>query len=160
MENIKNTVAGAIASAVGAAFPDAAVTADEISALLEYPPDDAMGDVALPCFKLSKILRKPPAAIAASVAASLSSPAISSVEAVNGYLNVKIHDAVYISAVGDALEKGDDYGKNDTGRGRTLVIDYSSPNVAKPFHIGHLGSTVIGHSIKMLHAFSGWNCVG
>ncbi|MBR5768082.1 MAG: arginine--tRNA ligase, partial [Clostridia bacterium] len=95
-----------------------------------------------------------------SVAASLSSPAISSVEAVNGYLNVKIHDAVYISAVGDALEKGDDYGKNDTGRGRTLVIDYSSPNVAKPIHIGHLGSTVIGHSIKMLHAFSGWNCVG
>ena len=160
MENIKNTVAAAIAASAAAAFPDAAPDAGETASLLEYPPDDSLGDIALPCFKLSKKLRKPPAVIASAIAGGISSPEISSVEAVNGYLNIRIKDSVFAACVGDALEKGDDYGKNESGKGRTLVIDYSSPNVAKPFHIGHLGSTVIGHSIKMLHAYSGWKCVG
>ena len=139
---------------------------DEIKAellmdMLEYPPDDKMGDLALPCFKLSKVMRRSPVQIAAGVAEGFDCEAVSSCEAVNGYLNIKIK-AEYLAekVLPEILEKKENYGAPDMGKGKTVVLDYSSPNVAKPFHIGHLGTTVIGHSLKLLHEYRGYSCVG
>ena len=162
MLHFKNTLSQALAAAIDAAAPGAAPIADELALMLEYPPDPTMGDLAFPCFKLSKALRKGPPMIAAMLKDSLGEvPYLKSAEVVGGYLNFRI-DPVYFTdkVLTEVIAKGDDYGKSDEGKGKTLVIDYSSPNVAKPFHIGHLGTTVIGHSLKMLHAFCGWTTVG
>ncbi|MBQ3639439.1 MAG: arginine--tRNA ligase, partial [Clostridia bacterium] len=87
--------------------------------------------------------------------------AIGTVSAVNGYLNFTVSNE-YLAAnvVPEILAKGDRYGAQDFGKGKKVVLDYSSPNVAKPFHIGHLGTTVIGHSLRKLHEFAGYDCFG
>ncbi|MBO5938648.1 MAG: arginine--tRNA ligase [Clostridia bacterium] len=139
----------------------AALSVEDVERMLEYPPDAKMGDLALPCFKLSKILRNAPVKIAASIAEGFSVPCVDRAEAVNGYLNIFLSPEYLAKAVlPEVLEKGDAYGAPDLGKGKTVVLDYSSPNVAKPFHIGHLGTTVIGHSLKKLHEFAGYKCVG
>lgn len=135
--------------------------ADDIIALMEYPPDNAMGDIAIPCFKLSKVLRKAPVMIASSIAQGIDDPLISKAEAVNGYLNIYLSKSAVISHLFTEIStQKDKYGSPENGEGKTVVLDYSSPNVAKPFHIGHLGTTVIGHSLKLLHEFAGYKCVG
>ncbi len=140
---------------------DAELTADDVMAMLEYPPDEKMGDLALPCFKLSKLLRNAPIKIAIAIAESLSVEGVARAEAVNGYLNIFLDgQALANRVIPEVREKGDRYGAPDLGQGKTVVLDYSSPNLAKPFHIGHLGTTVIGHSIKRLHEFAGYQCVG
>lgn len=139
------------------------MTIGEICDMLEYPADRKMGDIALPCFKLSKILRKAPVMIAENLgeavrAQSECAEMFEKVESVNGYLNFYVSK----SALAEGLLVMDDemYGSSEIGKGKTVVIDYSSPNIAKPFHIGHLRSTVIGQSIKNLHKFCGYDCVG
>ena len=162
MLKIKLQIAEKILVGVHAINPDALLTADEIASMLEYPPDTTMGDLAFPCFKLSKTLRRSPVQIAATVAEGLEGGAIASAEAVNGYLNIKI-DNEYLgkNILPEILEKKENYGAPTyLGDGKTVVLDYSSPNVAKPFHIGHLGTTVIGHALKRLHEFAGYKCVG
>ena len=142
-------------------FPDAAITSDELATMMEYPPDATMGDIALPCFKLSRTLRRSPVQIAQLIADKLSDPSLKSVTAVNGYLNIAISDShLLCDVLNDVITNGDKYGSSNIGEGKTVVLDYSSPNVAKPFHIGHLGTTVIGHSLKKLHEFAGYKCVG
>ena len=161
MLKFKSQTAALISDAVAAAFPAAALQAEEINAMLEYPPDASMGDLALPCFKLSRTLRSSPVKIADTLAESLSSPLFSEVSAVNGYLNFRMNGAAFASRVlADIGADGDLYGSPKCGEGKTVVLDYSSPNVAKPFHIGHLGTTVIGHSLKLLHEFAGYKCIG
>ena len=158
---IKTKLADAILAGVLTMKADAELTASDIQAMLEYPPDSKMGDLALPCFKLSKLLRNAPVRIAATLAEHISLPCVAKAEAVNGYLNIFLNSAYLAEHVlPEALTKGDRYGAPEIGQGRTVVLDYSSPNVAKPFHIGHLGTTVIGHSLKKLHEFAGYNCVG
>ena len=160
MTDIKTATAEAIADAAKAKY-GCELTAEDAKAMLEYPPDPKMGDLALPCFKLSKILHAAPPKIAADIAEALSCPVISSATVLGGYLNFTVSPDYYSKTVLDEIiEKGDDYGKSDEGKGKTVVLDYSSPNVAKPFHIGHLGTTVIGHSLKMLHEYLGYTCVG
>ncbi len=158
---IKQMIAEAIEAKVHAMNPAAELDAQTIAGMLEYPPDSNMGDLALPCFKLSKILRNAPVKIASTLAEELSVPALSRTEAVNGYLNMFL-DGEFLAKniLSRVLEQGDRYGAPDLGKGKTVVLDYSSPNVAKPFHIGHLGTTVIGHSLKKLHEFAGYQCVG
>ena len=158
---IKGEIANNIAKTIQVINADAKLEAQDILGMLEYPPDEKMGDIALPCFKLSKTLRMAPVKIAESIAAELSLPAIKRVEAVNGYLNIYF-DGEYLAkkVITEVNEKGDKYGSPEIGEGKTVVLDYSSPNVAKPFHIGHLGTTVIGHSLKKLHEFAGYKCVG
>lgn len=142
-------------------FPGAALPAEEIFSMLEYPPDSTMGDVAMPCFKLSRTFRRSPVQIAEALAGGEYGCEVGEVTAVNGYLNFKISDGYLANTILPTVEKmGDRYGSNETGKGKTAVFDYSSPNVAKPFHIGHLGTTVIGHSLKLIHEFSGFDCVG
>lgn len=161
MLKIKLQIAEKIYAGVKGINPDAEIAIEDIASMLEYPPDASMGDLAFPCFKLSKALRRSPVQIAAALADGLSGGAVASAEAVNGYLNIKI-DNSYLGEkiLPEILEKKESYGAPDMGKGKTVVLDYSSPNLAKPFHIGHLGTTVIGHAIKRLHEFAGYKCVG
>ena len=161
MKNFKHQAAESIASAVLAASPEAGLTAAEIEGLLEYPPDPAMGDLAFPCFRLSKVLRQAPPKIAGALAEALADFPLGTVTAVGGYLNFRVRaDYLAHHVLASIEEQGDRYGSSEIGQGKTVVLDYSSPNICKPFHIGHLGTTVIGHSIKLLHEFVGYHCVG
>ena len=161
MLRMKQMISEQIARTILENFNGAAVEPAEIRGMLEYPPDEKMGDLALPCFKLSKVLRCAPPKIATTLAESFSVPAVARAEALNGYLNLFLDGQYLADTVLPAVkEKGDRYGAPTFGEGKTVVLDYSSPNVAKPFHIGHLGTTVIGHSLKRLHEFAGYRCVG
>lgn len=164
MQNLKRALAGRLSDALGELTGASSDRTDELAALLEYPPESAGADLALPCFRFSKELRKAPPAIAAALAASpalTGIPGIGGTQVAGGYLNFTISDDYYTGKViPEILSKGENYGRGDEGRGKTVVLDYSSPNVAKPFHIGHLGTTVIGHSLKRLYQFLGYNCVG
>ncbi len=161
MQTIKQRIAEQIALGVKAINADAELQATDIVAMLEYPPDASMGDLAFPCFKLSKTLRRAPVQIAAALADAIKDDAIEKVEAVSGYLNITLSNAYLAQKViPEILEKGDRYGAQEFGNGKMVVLDYSSPNVAKPFHIGHLGTTVIGHSLRKLHEFAGYKCYG
>jgi len=141
------------------------LTVEQIADMLEFPPDRKMGDLALPCFKLSKVLRKAPPMIADSLKEGICNEEgfcdiFANVESVSGYLNFFINQDTYSATLKDIIADPCKYGSSNIGNGKTIVIDYSSPNIAKPFHIGHLRSTVIGQSIKNLFKFSGYNCVG
>ena len=161
MLTLKKNTASLIADAVASGFGEGLLSAEEIFAMLEYPPDRTMGDIALPCFRLSKSLRRSPVQIAQLLADAIKCEEFSSITAVNGYLNFKIDGTAFSRRVAtEVLSLGDMYGSPRNGEGKTVVLDYSSPNVAKPFHIGHLGTTVIGHSLKLLHEFAGYKCVG
>jgi len=156
MTDLKQLVAKPLSEIV------AELSADEIRALLEYPPNAEMGDVALPCFQLSRVLRKSPVQIAESLAHDFpAAPMVDRVEAVKGYLNVFIDQGAFAKAlVADILDKETKYGSSTEGNGKTVVLDYSAPNIAKPFHIGHLRSTVIGKALYNIHEFMGYKCVG
>ena len=133
-----------------------------VAGMLEVPPTNDMGDYALPCFRLAKVLRKSPALIASELAASFPRDGIiSEVTAVNGYLNFKVDRVGYAEAtLAEVLHKGEKYGSSDIGGGKTICIDYSSINIAKPFHIGHLSTTVIGSALYKILQFSGYKVVG
>jgi len=136
--------------------------ADELCSMLETPPNAEMGDYALPCFKLAKAMRKAPPAIAEQLKSAATFPAfVSKAEAAGGYLNFFIDRAVLVrESLSPALLLGEKYGSSEEGKGRTVCIDYSSINIAKPFHIGHLSSTVIGHALYNLYNFAGYKAVG
>ena len=161
MQNFKKLISTKVLDVINGNFQGVELKPEDIATMLEYPPDTTMGDLALPCFKLSKTLRRSPVQIAQIIAEGISDVSIKKAEAVNGYLNISISDEYLTNVLcNDVLEKGNKYGSADFGKGKTVVLDYSSPNVAKPFHIGHLGTTVIGHSLKKLHEFVGYDCVG
>ncbi len=164
MQNLKKTLAAHLSDALGEITGNPVDRSADLAAMLEYPPESAGADLALPCFRFSKELRKAPPAIAAALAgtkALTDIPGIGGMQVAGGYLNFTISDGYYEGTVlPEILTKGSDYGRSDIGQGKTVVLDYSSPNVAKPFHIGHLGTTVIGHSLKRLHEYLGYNCVG
>ena len=161
MFKFKNTVAADLLSCISKLSNDITLTEADILGMFEYPPDTSLGDIAFPCFKLSRVLRKAPPVIAKEISELFTSPVVSKVTAVNGYLNIFASNEYLIENVLLEIEaKGEKYGSDGSGNGKIAVFDYSSPNVAKPFHIGHLGTTVIGHSLKMLHEFQGYECVG
>ena len=161
MNKFKNIVASDILSCLTEISSEINLTVDDILSAFEYPPDSSLGDIAFPCFKLSRILRKAPPIIAKEISEKFKSSVVSRVEAVNAYLNVFVSNEYLIDNVLCEIEtKKEKYGSDLSGVGKVAVFDYSSPNVAKPFHIGHLGTTVIGHSLKKLHEFQGYDCVG
>ena len=161
MNNFKNTVANDLLNCISSIATDIDLTKDDILNMFEYPPDSSLGDIAFPCFKLSRILRKAPPVIAKEISEKLESSVISKAEAVNGYLNIFVSNDYLLENVLFKIEQEKEhYGSDNSGVGKVAVFDYSSPNVAKPFHIGHLGTTIIGHSLKMLHKFQGYDCVG
>ena len=161
MNNFKNLVAKDLLNCLKSISPDLELTANDLISMFEYPPDSSLGDIAFPCFKLSRIFRKAPPVIASEISEKFSSSVVSKAQAVNGYLNIFVNNEYLVKNVLLEIEdKKEKYGSDGSGLGKTAVFDYSSPNVAKPFHIGHLGTTVIGHSLKKLHEFQGFECVG
>ena len=134
---------------------------ETISAAVEIPPEQKLGDLAFPCFVLAKTLRKAPPVIANELAEKfLKDSHIAKAEAVGGYLNFFYNRSVFTkSVVSEVLEKGADYGKSDMGKGKTVLVEYSSPNIAKPFHIGHLFSTAVGNSLERIYKQLGYNTV-
>ena len=135
---------------------------DEIYSSIALPPNSDMGDYALPCFKFAKVLRKSPALIAQDIAANYSADdMIEKAEAVNGYVNFTVNKSALARETIDAvLNSGEKYGSSDEGAGRTVCIDYSSVNIAKPFHIGHLSTTAIGGALYKIFNFLGYKAVG
>ena len=138
------------------------VAKEELEGLIAVPPDTSMGDYALPCFKLAKVLRKSPALIAEDIAANYPADEIvSEAKALNGYVNFRIARAGLAKDVlSRILQEGEKYGSSDLGAGKTICIDYSSVNIAKPFHIGHLSTTVIGGALYRIFRFLGYHTVG
>ena len=140
----------------------AGVGSDEIASSITLPPNSQMGDYALPCFKFAKVLRKSPVAIAEALAADIiSDDVISEVTAVNGYVNFRINkDGLSREVIQKISDEWQNYGGSSVGAGKTVCIDYSSVNIAKPFHIGHLSTTVIGSSLYKIYTFLGYKAVG
>ena len=138
------------------------VSVEEIASSIAVPPEKSMGDYALPCFKFAKTMRKAPVMIANELAQNfVCDDIVSGVEAVNGYLNFKLNRQGLVKrSLSEILEKGNDYGKAEIGNGKTVCIDYSSINIATPFHIGHLSTTVIGGALYRIFKFLGYNTVG
>ena len=134
---------------------------EELCSLIAVPPNTEMGDYALPCFRLAKAMRKPPAAIAEELAAAYPADEIvTGAQAVNGYVNFRIDRALWSEqTLRRVLSEREAYGSSDEGKGKTVCIEYSSVNIAKPFHIGHLSSTVIGSALYKLHKFLGYPSV-
>lgn len=132
---------------------------EAVEKAVETPPDEKMGDLAFPCFPLARVLRKAPPVIAQELAAKLSSDElIDKVDAVGGYLNFFYNRAAFIENTVSSVEKsGDDFGKLTVGENKTVLVEYSSPNIAKPFHIGHLFSTAVGNSLARIYKFLGYN---
>lgn len=151
----KQALAVPIADAAG-------MTIGEILPMIEIPADTAMGDYAFPCFKLAKTFRKAPPLIAADISEKIALPDfVDSVQVVGAYINFFLSKQRYIEdAVTEVVAKGDNYGSSDIGKGRAVCIDYSSINIAKPFHIGHLSTTVIGSSLYKIYRFLGYKPVG
>ncbi len=143
-------------------LPVGGISAEEIAEAITVPPDPTLGDLALPCFKFAKIMRKAPAAIAGELAAAYPTDGVvSSAVAVNGYLNFKINrTGLARETLSRILREGEKYGSSDLGAGKTVCIDYSSVNIAKPFHIGHLSTTVLGGALYRIFGFLGYHAVG
>lgn len=140
-----------------------ATNIETIEEYIEVPSNKEMGDYSLPCFKLAKEMKKAPQVIANEIKEKLNidNEIVKNVEVVNGYLNFYIApNAIYKTVFEEMENEGEKYGECEDGNGKNIVIDYSAPNIAKPFHIGHLRSTVIGGALYRIYKFLGYNVVG
>jgi arginyl-tRNA synthetase len=157
MDEIKEKIAKKILDAI-----NENINLDEIKEKLEVPKDNQNGDFAYPCFNLAKVLKKSPIEIAKELKEKIKiEDEIKEIEVVNGYLNFYLNfDEISGNILKLVINKGESFGMSCEGNGENVLIDYSSPNIAKPFHLGHLRNTLIGKSIYNLYSNLGYNIVG
>ena len=155
MIDFKIVIANAIAQVIN-------VDQNEIKKSIEKPKGNENGDYAFPCFRLAKTLRKSPQAIATEIKENikLNENEITKLEVVGGYLNFFVNKELLVKEVLQEMSNDEEYGKSTIGNGKNIVIDYSAPNIAKPFHIGHLRSTVIGAALYKIYKYLGYNVTG
>lgn len=155
MLDLKEEIAKTIAKATD-------IKQEELKSYIEMPKDTKNGDYAFPCFRLAKELKKAPPVIASEIKEKIeiNPEIIEKVEIAGGYLNFYISKQIITKEVLEKIDQGIDYGKMTIGKGKNIVIDYSAPNIAKPFHIGHLRSTVIGAALYNIYKYLGYNVTG
>ena len=155
MIDFKNIIANTIAQVIN-------VDKNEIKKSIEKPKGTENGDYAFPCFRLAKTLKKAPQAIATEIKENikLNENEITKVDVVGGYLNFFVNKELLAKEVLQEVFYDEEYGKSTIGKGKNIVIDYSAPNIAKPFHIGHLRSTVIGAALYKIYKYLGYNVTG
>lgn len=155
MINFKNIIANAISKVVN-------INETEIEMSIEKPKGSENGDYAFPCFRLAKELHKAPQMIANDIKENIKvdENQITKIEVVGGYLNFFINKEILVEEVLNEMSEDKEYGKSTIGNGKNIVIDYSAPNIAKPFHIGHLRSTVIGAALYKIYKYLGYNVTG
>ena len=155
MLDLKEEIAKTIAKATD-------IKQEELKSYIEMPKDTKNGDYAFPCFRLAKELKKAPPVITNEIKEKIeiNPEIIEKVEIAGGYLNFYINKQIITKEVLEKVEQGIGYGKMAIGKGKNIVIDYSAPNIAKPFHIGHLRSTVIGAALYNIYKYLGYNVTG
>lgn len=155
MIDFKSIIANEISKVVS-------INQDEIKKSIEKPKGTENGDYAFPCFRLAKTLKKAPQAIATEIKENIqiNENEITKVEVVGGYLNFFVNKELLAKEVLQEMANAEEYGKSAIGNGKNIVIDYSAPNIAKPFHIGHLRSTVIGAALYKIYKYLGYNVTG
>lgn len=155
MIDFKAIIAKAIAEVVD-------VETDNIINFIEMPKESSNGDYAFPCFKLAKDLKQAPPVIANNIKdkIKIDTSIIEKIEVAGGYINFYISAQILAKEVLEEVECNDEYGKLEIGNGKNVLIDYSSPNIAKPFHIGHLRTTLIGNSLYRVYKYLGYNTTG
>ena len=151
-----------IAIMIYEALQDTSVTLEEIEEKLEIPKDKKNGDFSYPCFNLAKVLKMAPVKIADSIKEKLVfDDKIEKVENVNGFLNFYLNSGnITEKALSKIIEAGSAYGKSDEGKGINVIVEYSSPNIAKPFHLGHFRNTVLGNALYNIYEDLGYNVTG
>ena len=151
-----------IASVIFNALENEEITIEDIEEKVETPKDKKNGDFAYPCFNLAKILKKAPVMIGNDLASKINADEkISKVENVNGFLNFYLNsDNIVEKTLTTIVEQGEDYGKSKEGEGVNIIVEYSSPNIAKPFHLGHFRNTVLGKALYDLYKTLGYNVTG
>ncbi|EHI98253.1 Arginyl-tRNA synthetase [Clostridium sp. DL-VIII] len=152
--NYKNKIAELIKTQVELEIED-------IKNLIEIPPKSEMGDYAFPCFQLSKVMKKAPNVIAKELKDLILPEGFEKIENLGPYLNFFVNKGILAeNIISKVLNEGDEFGASDAGKGKTVCVEYSSPNIAKPFHVGHLSTTVIGNSLYKMFKKEGYNVVG
>jgi len=154
LKNFKQIIAKQISKTID-------INEKELESYIEAPKDSKNGDYAFPCFRLAKELRKAPPAIANEIKEKIEAvEEIEKIEVAGGYLNFFINKTILAKEVLEEISKTEQYGKSEIGKEKNIVIDYSAPNIAKPFHIGHLRSTVIGGALYNIYKYLGYNVTG
>jgi len=154
LKNFKQIIAKQISKTID-------INEKELESYIEAPKDSKNGDYAFPCFRLAKELRKAPPAIANEIKEKIEAvEEIEKIEVAGGYLNFFINKTILAKEVLEEISKTEQYGKSEIGKEKNIVIDYSAPNIAKPFHIGHLRSTVIGGALYNIYKYLGYTVTG
>ena len=159
MIDLKEKIADKISKAVN-------LDLQTLKTYIEVPKDVKNGDYSFPCFRLAKELKKSPQIIATEIKEKLEQKGeidkdfIYKIDIVGGYLNFYINPEVFAKEVINQIDIQEDYGSSNIGKGKNIVVDYSAPNIAKPFHIGHLRSTVIGAALYKIYKYLGYNVTG